>query len=225
MPGEESGHTSSILQEVSAMTAQNFTKGNVAFDRSQTRENLMRAFAGESQARNRYTFAASQAQKEGLAAVAQVFTFTARQELAHAKVFYGFLKELSGQTLAVDGAYPVDLPPDTLGQLKAARHNEYQEFEHDYARFAQIAREEGFDLIASRFELIAQIEKTHGDRFGALADLLEEGRLFDSGEKTAWMCLNCGEIVTASLAPGQCPVCSHGQGYFIRLELAPFTRG
>ena len=207
------------------MTAQNFTKGNVAFDHSQTRENLMRAFAGESQARNRYTFAASQAQKEGLAAVAQIFTFTAGQELAHAKVFYDFLRELSGQTIAVDGAYPVDLPPDTLGLLNAARHNEYQEFEHDYPRFARIAREEGFDFIGSRFEHIARIEQAHGDRFGALADLLEGGKLFDSGEKTAWMCLNCGEIVTASLAPNQCPVCDHERGYFIRLELAPFTRG
>ena len=128
-------------------------------------------------------------------------------------------------TIAVDGAYPVDLPPDTLGLLKAARHNEYQEFEHDYPRFARIAREEGFDFIGSRFEHIARIEQAHGDRFGALADLLEGGKLFDSGEKTAWMCLNCGEIVTASLAPNQCPVCDHERGYFIRLELAPFTRG
>lgn len=207
------------------MTAQNFTKGNVDFAKSQTRENLMRAFAGESQARNRYTFAAAQARREGLEVVGQVFTFTAAQEQAHAQVFFNLLKELSGQTIRVDGTYPVDLCPDTLGQLKAARHNEYQEFEHDYAAFAQTARQEGFDLIGGRFEMIARIEKVHGDRFGQLADLLEGKKLFDNGEETAWMCLNCGQIVTASMAPNLCPVCSHDQGYFIRLDLAPFTRG
>ena len=197
------------------MTGQTFTKGNVAFDKSQTKDNLMRAFAGESQARSRYTFAASQAKKEGLAGVSQVFAFTASQELAHAKVFYKFLAELSGRTISVDGTYPVDLQADTLGQLRAAQHNEYQEFEHDYAHFAQVARQEGF----------AQIEKVHGDRFGSLADLLEGRKLFDNGEQTAWMCLNCGQIVTATAAPQLCPVCSHEQGYFIRLELAPFTKG
>lgn len=207
------------------MTGQTFTKGNVAFDKSQTKDNLMRAFAGESQARSRYTFAASQAKKEGLAGVSQVFAFTASQELAHAKVFYKFLAELSGRTISVDGTYPVDLQADTLGQLRAAQHNEYQEFEHDYAHFAQVARQEGFDLIAARFEQIAQIEKVHGDRFGALADLLEGKTLFGDGTQTAWMCLNCGHIVTAGLAPNLCPVCSHGQGWFVRLDLAPFTRG
>ena len=207
------------------MTGQSFTKGNVAFDKSQTKDNLMRAFAGESQARNRYTFAASQAKKEGLAVVSQVFTFTAAQEQAHAKVFYKFLQELSGQTISVDGTYPVDLYPDTLSQLKAARHNEYQEFEHDYAHFAQVARQEGFDLIGARFEMIAKIEKTHGDRFGLFADLLEGNRLFDNGEETVWMCLSCGQIITATAAPQLCPVCSHEQGYFIRLNLAPFTKG
>ena len=206
------------------MAEQNSTKGNIAFALSQTRENLMRAFAGESQARNRYTFAACQAQKEGLAAIAQVFRFTASQEQAHAKVFYDFLQELSGQTISVDGTYPVDLCPDTLGMLRAAQHNEYQEFENDYARFAQIARQEGFDLISRRFEMIRQIEKAHGDRFGLFADWLEKQKLFDNGTQTAWMCLNCGEIIYASMAPNQCPVCSHEQGYFIRLELAPFTQ-
>ena len=156
--------------------------------------------------------------------MAQIFTFTAGQELAHAKVFYDFLRELSGQTIAVDGAYPVDLPPDTLGLLKAARHNEYQEFEHDYPRFARIAREEGFDFIGSRFEHIARIEQAHGDRFGALADLLEGGKLFDCGEKTAWMCLNCGRSSPPLWRPTSAR-CATMSGVLIRLELAPFTRG
>ena len=197
-----------------------------AFLHSQTRENLMRAFAGESQARNRYTIAASAARKEQLESVARVFEFTADQERAHAKVFYDLLLPSAGQNIAIDGNYPIDLSDRTLDLLKAARHNEYEEFEHDYAAFAEIAHREGFDLIGGQFELIAQIEKTHGDRFGLLAELLEKGTLFgEDNHQEVWMCLNCGEIITASLAPQVCPVCRHGQGYYVRLDMAPYTAG
>ena len=147
---------------------QNYHKGNIDFMKSKTRENLMRSFAGESQARNRYTIAASAARKEKLEVVARAFEFTADQEKAHTKVFYDLLLPSAGQNITIDGNYPVDLSDKTLDLLKAARHNEYQEFEHDYAQFAKIAHEEGFDLIGGQFELIAQIEKTHGDRFGLL---------------------------------------------------------
>ncbi len=205
---------------------ENYHKGNVDFMDSKTRENLMRAFAGESQARNRYTFAASAARKEKLEAVARVFEFTADQERAHAKVFYDLLLPSAGQNIAIDGNYPIDLSDKTLDLLKAARHNEYEEFEHDYAAFAEIAHREGFDLIGGQFELIAQIEKTHGDRFGLLAELLEKGTLFgEDNHQEVWMCLNCGEIITASLAPQVCPVCRHGQGYYVRLDMAPYTAG
>ena len=204
---------------------ENYHKGNVDFMRSQTRENLMRSFAGESQARNRYTIAASAARKERLEAVARVFEFTADQERAHAKVFYDLLLPSVGQNIAIDGNYPIDLSDKTLDLLKAARHNEYQEFEHDYAQFATLAHQEGFDLIGGQFELIAQIEKTHGDRFGMLADHLEQGTLFAAKEETLWMCLNCGEIVRSSIAPQTCPVCRHGQDYFVRLDMAPYTLG
>lgn len=204
---------------------ENYHKGNVDFMRSQTRENLMRSFAGESQARNRYTIAASAARKERLEAVARVFEFTADQERAHAKVFYDLLLPSAGQNIAIDGNYPIDLSDKTLDLLKAARHNEYQEFEHDYAQFAKLAHQEGFDLIGGQFELIAQIEKTHGDRFGMLADHLEQGALFAAKEETLWMCLNCGEIVRSSIAPQTCPVCRHGQDYFVRLDMAPYTLG
>lgn len=204
---------------------QNYHKGNVDFMDSRTRENLMRSFAGESQARNRYTLAASAARKEKLEVVARVFEFTANQELAHAKVFYDLLLPSAGQNIAIDGNYPIDLSDKTLDLLKAARHNEYQEFEHDYAAFAEIAHKEGFDLIGGQFELIAQIEKTHGDRFGLFADLLEQEKLFNSDGETLWMCLNCGEIIKASLAPQVCPVCRHDRGYYIRLDMAPFTSG
>ena len=197
-----------------------------AFLHSQTRENLMRAFAGESQARNRYTIAAEAARKEQLESVARVFEFTADQEKAHAKVFYDLLLPSAGANIAIDGNYPVDLSDKTLDLLKAARHNEYQEFEHDYAGFAKTAHSEGFDLIGGQFELIAQIEKVHGDRFGMMADLLERGTLFgEDNHQTVWMCLNCGEIITSSLAPQTCPVCRHGQDYFIRLDWAPYTAG
>ena len=205
---------------------ENYHKGNVDFMKSKTRENLMRSFAGESQARNRYTIAASAARKEKLEVVARVFEFTADQEKAHAKVFYDLLLPSAGQNIAIDGNYPIDLSDKTVDLLKAARHNEYEEFEHDYAAFAEIAHREGFDLIGGPFELIAKIEKTHGDRFGQFADWLEQGRLFgEDNNQTVWMCLNCGEIITASMAPQVCPVCRHGQDYFIRLDLAPYASG
>ncbi len=203
---------------------ENYHKGNVDFMDSRTRENLMRSFAGESQARNRYTIAASAARKEKLEVVARVFEFTADQEKAHAKVFYDLLLPSAGQNIAIDGNYPIDLSDKTVDLLKAAHHNEYQEFQHDYAAFAEIAHREGFDLIGGQFELIAKIEKVHGDRFGLFADLLEKGTLFgEDNRQEVWMCLNCGEIITASLAPQTCPVCRHGQDYFVRLDMAPFT--
>ena len=202
---------------------ENYHKGNVDFMKSQTRENLMRSFAGESQARNRYTMAASAARKEKLEVAARVFEFTADQEKAHAKVFYDLLLPSAGQNIAIDGNYPIDLSDKTVDLLKAARHNEYQEFEHDYAGFAKIAHQEGFDLIGGQFELVAQIEKTHGDRFGMIADLLEQGALFSEKEETLWMCLNCGEIIKSSIAPQNCPVCRHGQGWYVRLDWAPFV--
>ena len=202
---------------------QNYHKGNVDFMHSKTRENLMRAFAGESQARNRYTFAASAARKEQLEVVARVFEYTADQEKAHAKVFYDLLLPSAGQNIAIDGNYPIDLSDKTLDLLKAARHNEYEEYEHDYAAFAEIAHREGFDLIGGQFELIAQIEKTHGDRFGQFADLMEQEKLFNSDGETLWVCLNCGEVIKASLAPQTCPVCRHNRGYYVRLDLAPYT--
>ena len=202
----------------------NITKGNVDFMKSQTRENLMRAFAGESQARNRYTFAAGLARSQGMEVVARVFEFTADQERAHARVFYDLLRDCVGMNIAVDGNYPVDILTDTLGHLRAARHNEYQEWENDYAGFARIADQEGFELIGKRFEMIAGVEKTHGDRFGLFADLLEQDRLFANDGETTWMCLNCGQIIHATMAPRECPICRHGYGYFVRLDMAPWVR-
>ena len=196
-----------------------------AFAHSQTRENLMRAFAGESQARNRYTIAAGIAHKSGLAVVQGLFLFTADQEKAHAKQFYRQLHDLGGQSIRVDGTYPVDLYADLLDYLRAAQHNEYEEWEHDYAGFARTAMEEGFPLVGKLFENIAGVEKIHGDRFGRYADLLERGELFASDVKVEWMCLNCGYVVEATAAPAACPVCRHPQGYFVRVDLAPYHSG
>ena len=195
---------------------------SVSFDQSETRLNLMRAFAGESQARNRYTFAAGLAKRKNLHVIEAVFTFTADQERAHAKVYYDLLESLSGKNIQIDGTYPVDIFPGVLEHLRAAQHNEYQEWDHDYRHFAEIAKQEEFPEISHIFSSIADIEKTHGDRFGRFADLLEQDKLFVSDVQCKWMCLNCGQIIDATMAPAVCPVCKHPQGYFIRWEMAPF---
>ena len=183
----------------------------------------MRAFAGESQARNRYTFAGGLAAKKGHHMLADVFYFTANQEKEHAEIFYNHLKELTGETIVIDGGYPVDTYDDVLSLLKSARHNEYEEYEDVYQNFGAIAKEEGFHKIAQDFFNIAEIEKTHGDRFEKMATLLENGQLYASKQPCYWMCLNCGFIFEGTRAPQLCPVCSHDQGYFVRLKDAPFT--
>lgn len=194
----------------------------VSFEKSQTKENLMRAFAGESQARNRYTFAASEAKMQKLHVIEAVFTFTANQEKEHAEIFYKLLSEFSGENITVDGSYPVDISNDLADLLSMAQHNEYEEHDDVYKHFAQTAKEEGFQQIANTFEQIAKIEKTHGNRFGELATLLREQKLFVSDTEVTWVCLNCGHIQTSKSAPKICPVCQHDQGYFIRLKLAPY---
>ena len=133
------------------------------------------------------------------------------------------MKELSGQTVPIDGGYPVDLTNDVVQLLQYARHNEYEEAGTVYTAFAQTAQDEGFPKIAASFRQIAPIEQSHGDRFGYLVDLLKAGKLFVSDTKCGWMCLNCGHMLEGTEAPKLCPVCQHDQGYFIRLELAPYS--
>ncbi|MBQ3615108.1 MAG: rubrerythrin family protein [Anaerotignum sp.] len=193
------------------------------FKNSETRENLMRAFAGESQARNRYTFAAEQAKEQKLHVVEAVFRFTADQEKEHAEIFYNHLKELAGENVHIDGSYPVDIYETVLEVLKAAEHNEYEEFDPVYKTFGDKAMQEGFPKVAASFHQIAKIEKVHGERFGELAKQLEEGKLFVSDVECKWMCLNCGFVFEGKEAPQQCPVCQHDKGYFIRFALAPYT--
>lgn len=192
------------------------------FKTSETKLNLMRAFAGESQARNRYTFAASEAKKKNLHVIEAVFKFTADQEKEHAEIFYNHLKTLAGETIEIDGAYPVDINESVTELLRYAQHNEYEEYDDVYKAFSDKARDEGFMEISASFRNIARIEKVHGDRFGKFADLLEQNKLFISDVECKWMCLNCGYVHDSKEAPKVCPVCQHDQGFFIRLEMAPY---
>lgn len=195
----------------------------VDFKQSETMKNLMKAFAGESQARNRYTIAAQQANQQKIYVVEKVFQFTADQEREHAEVFYKQLKELAGETIQIEGGYPVDISQKMSDLLRMAQHNEYEEHDDVYLHFAQIAEQEGFKEAAAKFNMIARVEKIHGDRFGTFAKLLENNELFVSKVETKWMCLKCGHVIDAKEAPQQCPICGHEQGWFIRLELAPYT--
>lgn len=193
------------------------------FRNSETKDNLMRAFAGESQARNRYTFAASQARKEKLYVIEAVFRFTADQEKEHAEVFYKHLSEMAGENIETSGAYPIDIANDVVSLLRMAQHNEYEEHDDVYINFAKKAEEEGFSAIADSFNKIAEIERVHGNRFGQFAKWLEQGKLFVSDVETAWMCMECGHIYRGTQVPPVCPVCHNDRGYFVRLELAPYT--
>ena len=194
------------------------------FKDSATKENLLRAFAGESQARNRYTFAASTCCQEKLHVLEAVFLYTAQQELAHAKVFYSHLKKAGCENVTITANYPVDLTQEPLKLLELAQQHELDEFGDIYPAFAEKAQEEGFPEIARHFRQIAEIEKVHAQRFERFAKLMAEDKLFVSSVETGWMCLNCGHVLYGTKAPGKCPVCDHDQGYFIRLELSPYER-
>ncbi len=195
----------------------------MTFENSRTKENLMKAFAGESQARNRYMFAAEQANTSNLYVLAEIFRYTADQEQAHAKVFYDHLAGLAGQNIAVEGTYPVDVADNVLDLLHMAQHNELEEFENVYPAFAAVAEEEGFLPVAASFRMIAEIEHNHARRFQHVAKLLEEGRLFAGTGEAVWMCQNCGHLYKGSKVPDVCPVCQHNRGFFIPVDMAPWT--
>lgn len=197
---------------------------SVNFADSKTKINLMRAFAGESQARNRYTFAAEKAKKMGCYFIYNIFDLTASQEKAHAEIFMNHLKSENGGTVVIDSAgYPVNTSDDLVGLLKSARHNEYEEAEKVYPEFARIAKEEGFPDVAYSFEKIAAVEKEHGDRFGCFGELLEKSMMFTGEEDTLWLCLNCGNIHRGRTVPEQCPVCKYPQGYFVPYKYYKFV--
>jgi len=180
---------------------------------SQTAKNLLKAFAGESQARNRYTFAASIARNEGLEHVAAIFLETAENEKEHAKLFFKHLAGLAPGVIEITATYPA-VAGDTAAQLKAAFEGENEEWSALYPEFARIAREEGFTEAARTFELIAKVEKEHEARFRRLHDHVVNGTVFKRGEKIYWRCRNCGHIHEGLAAPGMCPVCLHPQAHF-----------
>lgn len=183
----------------------------------------MKAFAGESQARNRYTFAAELAKNENKYVIKKVFDLTAAQEQQHAKVFYDFLKELDGTEIPIEASYPVNTAQSVEEQLKQAVQNEVNEGKNLYRQFGDVALEEGFSQIAGKFYMIADVENIHAKRFELFYNLLKEGKLFASDVKTGWICLGCGYMIEATTAPQNCPACDADQGYFVRVDLSPYT--
>lgn len=166
---------------------------------TKTEANLAAAFAGESQARNKYTFYASKAKKEGYEQIAALFTETANNEKEHAKIWFKLLHDGIG---------------DTMENLKDAAAGENYEWTDMYAKFAKDAKEEGFDKIAYLFEAVGKIEKEHEERYLALLENIEEGKVFEKEENVVWQCANCGFIYEGEKAPKACPVCAHPQSYF-----------
>ena len=167
---------------------------------SRTEKNLAFAFAGESQARNKYTYFASKAKKEGYEQIAAIFLETAENEKEHAKMWFKYLE--GGEIKS------------TAENLKAAAAGENEEWTSMYKEFAKVAREEGFDKIAFEFEAVAKIEKEHEERYRALLDKVEGGRVFIAEDVVVWKCRNCGHIHVGKEAPKICPVCAHPQAYF-----------
>lgn len=178
---------------------------------TQTEKNILTAFAGESQARNRYTYFASKAKKEGYVQIAAVFEETANQEKEHAKRLF---KLLEGGEVEITGAFPAGVIDTTLENLKASAGGENYEHTTMYPDFAKTAREEGFDSIAAIFEAIAVAEKQHEKRYNAFAANIETGKVFKKDEKVVWRCRNCGYLHEGTEAPDVCPACDHPQAHF-----------
>jgi len=190
------------------------------FSKSQTKVNLMKAFAGESQARERYKIAASFAKKEGLQVIEQAFLTIAEQEKEHGEIFYKFLKPFSGESIRFEADYPVDIFDSTLDYLKKASQNEIDEGENIYNEFSKIAQDEGFSDVAQKFSGVAKIEKTHAEKFKKLAVLLENGELFDSKTgRGKWVCMECGNVYEGASVPKFCPICGHDRGYFVKSDI------
>ncbi len=178
---------------------------------TQTERNLLTAFAGESQARNRYTYYASQAKKEGYVQISAIFQETADQEKEHAKRLFKFLE---GGEVEITAAFPAGVIGTTLENLKAAADGENYEHSTMYPEFAKVARDEGFDEIADVFMAIAVAEQFHEKRYRALAANIEAGRVFKRDEEVVWRCRNCGYIHVGTEAPEECPACAHPQAHF-----------
>lgn len=178
---------------------------------TQTEKNLLAAFAGESQARNRYTFFASKAIKEGYRQIAAIFEETADNEKEHAKRFFKFLE---GGAVEITASYPAGVIGSTKENLQAAADGEQEEYTKLYPEFSDVARQEGFPEIAAAFRSIAVVEKQHEARFRKLLKSLEEGSVFKKGKVVRWKCRNCGYIHEGKTPPAKCPACEHDQSFF-----------
>jgi rubrerythrin len=178
---------------------------------TQTEKNLLTAFSGESQARNRYTYFASKAKKEGYVQISEIFTETANQEKEHAKRLF---KLLQGGEVEITGAFPAGTIAPTMENLKEAAAGENYEYTEMYPGFAKIATEEGFGDIADIFSAIAVAEKQHEKRYLELAANIEAGRVFKRDAPVVWRCINCGYLYEGSEAPADCPACDHPQAHF-----------
>jgi rubrerythrin len=178
---------------------------------TQTEKNLLKAFAGESQARMRYDYFAKQAKKEGLEQISAIFLETALNEKEHAKRFFKFLE---GQMVEITATYPAGKIGTTLENLKAAVAGENEEWTELYPEFAKIAEEEGFKEIAIAFKMIATVEKAHEERYSKLYNNLKKGKVFARERKIVWKCRNCGYLHEGLNAPEKCPACLHPKSYF-----------
>ena len=178
---------------------------------TRTERNLLTAFAGESQARNRYTYFASAARQEGFRQIADIFEETANQEKEHAKRFFKFLE---GGEAEIQAAFPAGVIGKTLDNLKAAAAGEHYEHTTMYPGFAKVARQEGFDPVAKAFEAVSVAERQHERRYLALAANVEAGRVFQRDKPVVWRCINCGYLHEGTDAPSVCPACLHPQAHF-----------
>jgi len=178
---------------------------------SQTEKNLLGSFAGESQARNRYTYFASKAKKDGFVQISDIFTETANQEKEHAKRFFNLLE---GGEVEIVGAFPAGVVGSTLENLKAAAAGEHHEWSELYPGFAKIAREEGFEAAAILWEMVSVAEKQHEKRYVELAGNIEADRVFKRAQSVVWRCRNCGYLHEGLAAPEMCPACAHPQAHF-----------
>jgi rubrerythrin len=178
---------------------------------TETEKNLLKAFAGESQAKNRYEFFAKVAKKEGYEQISDIFTKTAKQEQAHAKTFFKFLE---GGDVEITATYPAGKIGTTTENLEAAANGENEEWEELYPQFAETATAEGFKNIATAFKAIAKVEAEHEKRYRKLLKNINEGKVFKREEKVKWVCRNCGFVHESNNAPKNCPACQHPQAYF-----------
>jgi len=178
---------------------------------TKTEKNLLKAFAGESQARNRYTYYANTARKEGFEQIANVFTETAENEKEHAKVFFSYLE---GGDVEILASYPAGAVKDTKSNLAAAADGEKFEWTKLYADFAWIAKEEGFSEIARSFEQIAKVERFHESRYRKLVANVASGEVFKKRSPAKWHCTNCGYVLEGTEAPKECPACKHPQAFY-----------